>query len=45
MSRDRKQAVRIRKEKSLYTPSPAPSMVDVFRVIFQKESTSGFGHP
>jgi hypothetical protein len=45
MSSDRKQAVRIRKEKSLSTPSPAPSMVDVFRVIFQKESTSGFGHP
>lgn len=39
MSSDRKQAVRMRKEKSLSTTSPAPSMVEVLRVlIFLTES-------
>lgn len=41
MSSDRKQAVRMRKEKSLSTGSPASSMVEVLGAIFQKENTSG----
>ena len=42
MSSDRKQAVRMRKEKSLFTTSPAPSMVEVFRVLmFLRERAWG----
>lgn len=42
MSSDRKQAVRMRKEKSLSTTSPVPSMVEVFSVlIFLRESPEG----
>lgn len=41
MSSDRKQAVRMRKEKSLSAGSPASSMVEVLGAIFQKEHTSG----
>lgn len=42
ISRDRKQAVRTRKEKSLSTASPALSMVEVFRVlIVLRESAPG----
>lgn len=42
MSSDRKQAVRMRKEKSLSATSPVPSMAEVLRVlIFLRASTEG----
>lgn len=42
MSSDRKQAVRMRKEKSLSATSPVPSMAEVLRVlIFLRASTQG----